>query len=73
MIFQIKFKMRIMELIFIFSRFQIFRGNTNAYNHAARQRVDNNIRARAVKFIPLDSVSSGSITLFIHADPVNRS
>ena len=53
---EIKFEMQIMELIFMCSRFQIFRGNTNAYNHATIQRVDNNIRARAVKFIPLDSV-----------------
>ena len=43
-------------ITFLCSCFQIFRGNTNAYNYAAIQRVDNNIRARAVRFIPLDSV-----------------
>ena len=43
-------------ITFLCSRFQIFRGNTNAYNHAAIQRVDSNIKARAVRFIPLDSV-----------------
>ena len=43
-------------ITFSCSRFQIFRGNTNAYNYAAIQRVDYNIRARAVRLIPIDSV-----------------
>ena len=36
---------------------EIFRGNKNAYNYAAIRQVDGGITARAVRFIPLNSVA----------------
>lgn len=53
---EIKFEMQMMELIFLYSHLQIFLGNTDAYNHAAIHRVDNGIRAWALRFIPIESV-----------------
>ena len=44
------------QVNFLCLHFQIFRGNKNAYNYAAIRPVDGDITARAVRFIPLNSV-----------------